>query len=149
MAVGAIAQCLKRYGEATLISALQCVTQTVNNRSGALSARTIKALCGVLHEDQARRDSGLALLEAFDSIDLMAISEESILDAAVKKVGRVQAITDRIRKDLGRVLPEKTVVKKTAGQEASGARNLFEFPIGHSAPAKVAGQLPKIEVVNT
>jgi len=25
MAVGAIAQCLKRYGEATLITALQCV----------------------------------------------------------------------------------------------------------------------------
>ena len=60
MAVGAIAQCLKRYGEATLITALQCVTQTSNNQPGALSARTIKALCGVLHDDQARRDSGLA-----------------------------------------------------------------------------------------
>jgi hypothetical protein len=70
MAVGAIAQCLKRYGEATLITALQCVTQTSNNQPGALSARTIKALCGVLHEDHARRDSGLALLEAFDSIRL-------------------------------------------------------------------------------
>ena len=76
MAVGAIAQCLKRYGDATLISALQCVTQTANNQPGALSARTIKALCGVLHEDQARRDSGLALLEAFNSIDLMAIQDD-------------------------------------------------------------------------
>src|SRR3984885_15741039 len=47
MAVGAIAQCLKRYGEATLITALQCVTQTSNNQPGALSARTIKALCEV------------------------------------------------------------------------------------------------------
>ena len=102
MAVGAIAQCLKRYGEATLISALQCVTQTANNQSGALSARTIKALCAVLHEDYVRRASGLALLEAFDSIDLMAISEASVLDAAVKKVGRVQAMADRIRVELNR-----------------------------------------------
>ncbi len=44
MAVGAIAQCLKRYGEETLITALQCVTQTTNSRPGALSARMIKAL---------------------------------------------------------------------------------------------------------
>jgi hypothetical protein len=94
MAVGAIAQCLKRYGEATLITALQCVTQTSNNQSGALSARTIKALCGVLHDDHARRDSGLALFEAFDSIDLMAIGDASVLDAAVKKVGRVQVMAE-------------------------------------------------------
>jgi hypothetical protein len=41
MAVGAIARCLKQYGEATLITALQCVTQTSNNQPGALSARTM------------------------------------------------------------------------------------------------------------
>jgi hypothetical protein len=73
--------------------------QTSNNQPGVLSARTIKALCGVLHEDHARRDSGLALLEAFDSIDLMAISDTSVLDAAVKKVGRVQAMAERIQAD--------------------------------------------------
>jgi hypothetical protein len=139
MAVGAIAQCLKRYGEATLITALQCVTQTSNNQPGALSARTIKALCGVLHEDHARRDSGLALLEAFDSVDLMAISDTSVLDAAVKKIGRVQAMADRIRTELGRLLPQTTGAQETADREASGDdRNVFEFPIGHPAPAKVA-----------
>jgi ParB-like nuclease domain len=37
MAVGAIARCLKQYDEATLITALQCVTQTSNNHPGALS----------------------------------------------------------------------------------------------------------------
>jgi hypothetical protein len=144
MAVGAIAQCLKRYGEATLITALQCVTQTSNNEPGALSARTIKALCSVLHDDHARRDSGLALFDAFDSIDLMAISDTSVLDAAVKKVGRVQAMTDRIRKELDRALPQKTVAKKAAGQGISGdERNIVEFPIGHSAPATGAGPLRK------
>jgi hypothetical protein len=37
MAVGAIDKCLKRYGDETLITALQCVTQTTNNRPGMLS----------------------------------------------------------------------------------------------------------------
>ena len=100
MAVGALARCLRQYGEATLITALQCVTRTSNNQPGALSARTIKAMCYVLHSDRERRDSGLALLEAFDSIDLMAIEDASAMDAAVKKIGRVQAMADRIRADL-------------------------------------------------
>jgi len=112
MAVGAIARCLKQYGEATLITALQCVTQTVNNQPGALSARMIKALCYVLHGDHERRDSGLALLEAFDSIDLMAIQDASAVDAAVKKVGRVQAMADRISAELRRLFAQNTAVKK-------------------------------------
>jgi hypothetical protein len=61
----------------------------------------------------------------------------SVLDAAVKKVGRVQVMADRIREELGRILPRKTVTKKAAGQGISGDdRNVVEFPIGHSAPAK-------------
>jgi hypothetical protein len=107
MAVGTIAQCLKRYGEATLITALQCVTQTANNQPGALSARMIKALCDVLNGDCERRDSGLALLETFDSIDLMAIQDASAVDAAIKKIGRVQFMADRIRAEVSR-LTQKT-----------------------------------------
>jgi hypothetical protein len=83
-----------------LITALQCVTQTANNQPSALSARAIKALCYLLHGDPERRDSGLALLEAFDSIVPMAIQEASAFEAAVKKVGRVQAMADRIRAEL-------------------------------------------------
>jgi ParB-like nuclease domain len=133
MAVGAIARCLKQYGEATLITALQCVTQTSNNQPGALSARTIKALCAVLHGDPDRRDQGLALLEAFDSIDLMAIQDASAVDAAVKKVGRVQAMADRIVAELSCRLPQKASAQKATCQKASGDRNVFEFPNGHSA----------------
>jgi ParB-like nuclease domain len=115
MAVGALAKCLRQYGEATLITALQCVTQTSNNQPGALSARTIKAICYVLHSDRERRDIGLALLEAFDSIDLMAIEDASAVDAAVKKVGRVQAMADRIRAELNRLLPHQPDAKETGG----------------------------------
>jgi hypothetical protein len=125
------------------------VTQTSNNQPGALSARTIKALCGVLHDAHALRGSGLALFEAFDSIDLMAIdlmaiSDASVLDAAVKKVGRVQVMADRIREELARALPRNAVTKKVSGQGISGdERNVVEFPIGHSAPAKDAVSLRK------
>jgi len=136
MAVSAIARCLKQYGEATLITALQCVTQTSNNQPGALSARTIKALCAVLHADTHRRDSGLALFEAFDSIDLMSIQEASAVDAAVKKMGRVQAMADRIHTELKHLLPEKTGPTVARHRIAlSDDQNVVEFLIGHSARA--------------
>jgi hypothetical protein len=110
MAIGAIAQCLQRYGDETLITALQCVTQTVNNIPGVLTGRTIKALCQVLHKDRARRDSGLALLEAFDSIDLAELQSRSGVDAAVRRIGRVQAMADRIRGELDRLVPRESDV---------------------------------------
>jgi hypothetical protein len=142
-AVGAIARCLKQYGEATLITALQCVTQTSNNQPGALSARTIKALCAVLHADTERRDSGLALFDAFDSIDLTSIQEASAVDAAVKKMGRVQAMADRIHADLKSLFPEKTAAPTASGHRIapSGERNVFEFPIG--PPPAAARRLSK------
>jgi ParB-like nuclease domain len=100
MAAGAIARCLKQYGEATLITALQCVTRTSNNKTGALSARMIKALCAVLHGNPSWLDQGAALLEVFDSIDLMAIQKASAVDSVRKKVGRGQAMSDRIHVEL-------------------------------------------------
>jgi hypothetical protein len=97
MAVGAIEACLRRYGEDTLITALQCVTQTTNNKPGALSARIIKAMCAVLHGDQERRDCGLALLEMFDGIDLRALQTAALADAAAQKVSVITVLTHNIR----------------------------------------------------
>jgi hypothetical protein len=71
-----------------------------NNKPGALSARTIKAICAVLHRNPTWRDREVALLEAFDSIDLTAIQNASASDAAVKKIGRVHAMIDRIHTEL-------------------------------------------------
>jgi ParB-like nuclease domain len=105
MAVGAIASCLRQYGEETLITALQCVTRSDNNVAGALSARIIKALCDVLHANVRQRDSGLALLEAFDAIDLCGLHATAAVDAAVKRQSRTQALVDRIRAELDRLLP--------------------------------------------
>jgi hypothetical protein len=139
MAVGAIARCFKQYGEATLITALQCVTQTSNNQPGALSA---------LHADTQRRDSGLALFEAFDSIDLMFIQEASTVDAAVKKMGRVQAMVDRIHAELKGRLPDKTGAPTATGHRIapSDDRNVFEFPIGHPAPTSARRLSKRVEL---
>jgi hypothetical protein len=100
MAAGAMARCLQQYGEVMLITALQCVTRTSNNKPGALTARMIKALCAVLHGNPGWLDRGVALIEVFDSIDLMAIQNASAVDGSVKKVGRVQAMSDRIQAEV-------------------------------------------------
>jgi len=107
MAVGALTQCLRRYGENTLITALQCVTQTTNNRPGVLSARMIKALCAVLHGDRTLCDGGLALLEAFDAIDLIAVQNAATGKGAVSDVSAVERIAHQIRLELSRLFPRK------------------------------------------
>jgi hypothetical protein len=112
MAIGALEQCRERYGEDTLITALQCVTQTTNNLPGALSARKIKALCAALDSDNERRDSGLALLEAFDVIDLVELENAALADAVVKKINPVKALSDKIRSELDRLLPRKSIAEK-------------------------------------
>jgi hypothetical protein len=126
MAVGAIARCLKECGEATLIAALQCVTRTSNNKTGALSARMIKALCAVLRGNPSWVDQGTALLEVFDSIDLIAIQKASAVDNAAKKVGRVQAISDAVCAELNRVGlpgPHRTGPLIPASRERMAARS--------------------------
>jgi hypothetical protein len=126
MAAGAIARCLKHYGEMTLIMALQCVTRTSNNKTGALSARMIKVLCAVLHRNPGWIDQGTALLEVFDTIDLMAIQKASAVDRAAKKIGRVQAMSDRIHVELnsaGSSSPHRgTSLTRPPSQEGTEAR---------------------------
>jgi hypothetical protein len=122
MAVGAISQCLKRYGEETLITALQCVTQTTNNIPGALSARTIKALCAVLGGNHALRDSGLRLLEIFDTIDLASLSTVGAGNGGQRKINPVQLITDRIRSEIVRVSVEKIGREKSVHQFVNSAQ---------------------------
>jgi hypothetical protein len=137
MAVGAMTQCLKRYGEATLITALQCVTQTANNQPGALTARTIKALCDVLHRNPEWRESGLGLLEAFDSIDILSLQEDSAHDAAAKRVGRVQAMSERIQAELRRMPMRKSGTKRTRQDDSDEDRNIYKF-VHRGVPAKAA-----------
>lgn len=109
MAIGAISRCLKRYGAATLITALQCITQTTNNKPGALTARAIRALCEVLDSNHHWRDSGLTLLEAFDGIDLAAIQSEAAKRSGMMRVSQVESITEQIHAELTQLMPPPRV----------------------------------------
>jgi hypothetical protein len=106
------------------------VTQTANNQPGMLSARMIKALCDVLDQDRERRDSGLALLEAFDAIDLTALQDAALVDAAVKKIAPAQALAGHIRSELDRLLPRKATAQSAppaaVGRSMKG-RSLLAF----------------------
>jgi hypothetical protein len=113
MAVGAIARCLNHYGQATLITALQCVTQTNNNVPGALTARIIRAVCEVLHGNQLWRDSGLTLLEAFDSIDLAALQSEAALHTGPTRTSQVEILTERIQAELSMLMPHPQMPPET------------------------------------
>jgi hypothetical protein len=107
MAVASVARCLTRYGEATLITALQCVTMTANNMPAVLTGRMIKALCAVLDADHDLRDGGLPLLEAFDAIDLANIQWEAMQVAERKKSRPLPIMIEQIRSALARSLPTK------------------------------------------
>ena len=51
-------------------------------------------------------------------------------------------MADRIHAELDRLLPQKEVVQKSAGRKPLGDdRIVFEFPVGHLAPEKVAPQI--------
>lgn len=109
MAVGAIARCLKGYGPATLITALQCITQTTNNKPGALTARMIRALCEVLNKRPDWRDSGLMLLDVFDRIDLLAIQREAAIglasnDPGMPRKSQVESLTNKIYEELSQAM---------------------------------------------
>lgn len=83
-AVATLRLCLKRYGRNTLITALQSVTQTSNSNPDLLNPRMIKALCQVIDQAPEWRDSGSALLDAFDNIDLSTIQRRVQRDAPLK-----------------------------------------------------------------
>ncbi len=69
-AVGALARCLKVYGRETLITALQCITETSEGNSGFVRATIVEGLCDALH-GTAWRDAGEALLRAMDSFSFV------------------------------------------------------------------------------
>lgn len=97
LAARALVECYRRYGRNTLITALQCVTETSNNVPGALSARLIVGLCTTIGEVPAWREAGERLLSVIDDLDLEGVSE-----GAVGGNGRsvAMAIADDVRAHL-------------------------------------------------
>lgn len=102
VAVTALRSCLKRYGRDTLITALQCITQTSNNKARLLDPLLIAALCEVLDAAPQWRDSGLMLFQAFDMIDLEYLMNK--LPAGVPRRERPLVLAGRIMDELSRAL---------------------------------------------
>lgn len=112
-AIGALRRCFAIYGRETLITALQCITQTGNGNPGFVRATIIEALCSVLHVHQEWRDCGDTLLRAMDKFSFPDAWEEVSAgrDLIFPKTA-VKVLTDKIRKFLTRKLG--TVVKEAA-----------------------------------
>lgn len=64
-AVSALSRCLREYGRNTLITALQCITQTADGNAGFVKATIVEALCQALRST-GLHDAGEALLRAMD-----------------------------------------------------------------------------------
>jgi hypothetical protein len=100
MAVGCLDQCLKQHGRDTLITALQCVTQTENNAPGLLVAAVIKALCTVIGSNVTWRDGGDRLLAAFDEIDIEGHLDRARTMPKAKGQTATGALAGLLRADL-------------------------------------------------
>jgi hypothetical protein len=104
-AVTALSRCLSLYGRDTLITALQCITQTADGNAGFVRSTIIEALCEVLHEAPEWRESGEQLLRAMDKFkfadawDQIAAGRDQIFPSTARKM-----MVERIRKFLSRRL---------------------------------------------
>jgi Family of unknown function (DUF6551) len=104
-AVGALSRCLTEYGRDTLITALQCITQTADGNAGFVRATIIEALCQALHDAPAWRDAGEALLRTMDKFkfadawDQISLGRDQIFPSTAKKT-----MADALRKFLKRKL---------------------------------------------
>lgn len=66
MAITTLEKCLSRYGSDTLITALQCVTETGKGNVGMLNIAVIHGLCYVLDANRKARDAGERLFSAIE-----------------------------------------------------------------------------------
>jgi hypothetical protein len=104
-AVTALNRCLAKYGRDTLITALQCITQTADGNAGFVRSTIVEALCEVLHESPAWRDAGLLLLRVMDKFkfadawDQIAAGRDKIFPSTASKM-----MAEKIRRFLSRKL---------------------------------------------
>jgi hypothetical protein len=103
--IGAITRCLDVYGQDTLITALQCITQTGDGNADYVRATIIEALCEVLRPTPVWRDAGEELFRALDDFDFADMWENAmagrnfVLSPAVQNL-----IADSLRDHLSRRL---------------------------------------------
>lgn len=103
-AVGALARCLAKYGRNTLITALQCITQTADGNAGFVRSTIVEALCEVLHDAPRWKESGEALLRSMDEFRFAEAWDEIV-------AGRDQIFPSTAKKTMVSIL-EKFLTQK-------------------------------------
>lgn len=114
-AVAVLFRCLDTYGRNTLISALQCVTQTGGGNPGHLTAVVIEGLCRVLYDDPKWREAGSGLLDAMDDFDFDEAWED--IQAGhrfVSSEGAITSFATKVRNHL------KSKAQRAASKAAKG-----------------------------
>jgi hypothetical protein len=101
MAIAAIDSSLKRHGRQVVTRGLKCIMRSAGERPGVLSARMIKAVCELVSERSDTPFDEGRLLAEFEALDLVAIEQASALIAAERRIGRVSAIVEELRRALG------------------------------------------------
>jgi len=74
----------------------------------------------VLNGDQHLRDSGLALLEAFDAIDLIALQSAASGKGTISDISAVERIAHQIRLELSRLFPRTGTQQSVAPMALGG-----------------------------
>lgn len=116
LAIATLEKALKRYGRETLITALQCITQTENNTIGILVRDVIIGVCGVLDQHKAWRDDSSRLFEAFDEIDIQEQLDHCREQSKPKGVTASNALIDRLERLLA------PLMVRPIGKKRSGTR---------------------------
>lgn len=107
-AVGALSRCLREYGRDTLITALQCITQTADGNAGFVKATIIEALCEALRAT-GLRDAGEALLRAMDDFLLVDVwgeitdGRDQIFPGTVRRL-MAEKVTEHLKARLSELM---------------------------------------------
>jgi hypothetical protein len=75
--VSALLRCLRAYGPATLITGLQCITQTADGNAGFVRASIVEGICEVLHKNRRWCEAGDGLLRAMDQLSFPDMWEQA------------------------------------------------------------------------
>ena len=105
LALGVLRRSLLDYGRELVVTALTCITGTVNNRPGVVCAAIVHALVAVLAERRAWR--GDPLWAAVGEIDLAVELEEARVTRRERNTPLWRVLADRLLERLGEALDEE------------------------------------------
>ena len=123
-AVGALARCLSNFGRSTLITALQCLTETADGNAGYVRATIVEGYCEALHRTPWV-DMGEQLLRAMDDFCVVDMwgeitdGRDQIFPATVRRL-----VTERVVAHLRRKLPIDTAPPTQLSSPQVAARAL-------------------------